>query len=325
MRGRITPWARSLGDRFQHVRQAQEKHAARALRESMRTYGDEHKELLADDTRNEFRAKGEGRVSRMSKANQTPEQKARDNIDEMLSQAGWVVQDKNKIDFSADLGIAVREYQTDVGPADYVLFVDKTPVGVVEAKPEEWGHKITTAEEQSAAYAVAKLKWVNNKEPLPFVYESTGVVTHFTDRRDPKPRSREVFSFHRPETMRDWRAQPASLRARLQGLPVLDPTGLRACQISAIEKLEASFKDDRPRALIQMATGSGKTYTAITSIYRLLKHADANRFLFLVDTKNLGEQAEQEFMAYMPSDDNRKFTELYNVQRLKSSFVAPDS
>ena len=111
-----------------------------------------------------------------------------------------------------------------------------------------------------------------------------------------------------------------SLRARLQGFPDLDPTGLRACQISAIEKLEASFKDDRPRALIQMATGSGKTYAAITSIYRLLKHADAKRILFLVDTKNLGEQAEQEFMAYVPSDDNRKFTELYNVQRLKSSF-----
>src|SRR5439155_26376412 len=104
-----------------------------------------------------------------------------------------------------------------------------------------------------------------------------------------------------------------------------DPTGLRACQIAAIEKLEESFKDDRPRALIQMATGSGKTYTAITSIYRLLKHADAKRILFLVDTKNLGEQAEQEFMAYLPNDDNRKVTELYNVQRLKSSFVAKDS
>jgi len=74
-----------------------------------------------------------------------------------------------------------------------------------------------------------------------------------------------------------------------------------------------------------MATGSGKTYTAITSIYRMLKHADAKRILFLVDTKNLGEQAEQEFMAYLPNDDNRKFTELYNVQRLKSSFVAKDS
>ena len=261
----------------------------------------------------------------MPKVNQTPEQAARDKIDVMLSHTGWVVQDKKKIDFSAGLGIAVREYQTDVGPADYVLFISKKPVAVVEAKPEDWGQKITTVEEQSASYAAAKLKWLNNSEPLPFVYESTGVLTRFTDARDPKPRSREVFDFPRPETIQAWHTQSATLRGRLQTLPSLDPAGLRTCQVNAIEGLEASFKDDRPRALIQMATGSGKTYTAITSIYRLLKHVDAKRILFLVDTRNLGEQAEQEFMAYVPSDDNRKFTELYNVQRLKSSFVAKDS
>ena len=261
----------------------------------------------------------------MARANQTPEQAAREHIDSLLTQAGWAVQDKRSMNPNANLGVAIREYQTDTGPADYVLFIDKKPVGVVEAKPEHWGQRITTVEEQSGRYASAKLKWVSKSKPLPFVYESTGVLTRFTDGRDPRPRSREVFNFPRPETMQGWHSQSASLRSRLQGLPSLDPTGLRACQINAIEKLEASFKDDRPRALIQMATGSGKTYTAITSIYRLLKHADAKRILFLVDTKNLGEQAEQEFMAYVPSDDNRKFTELYNVQRLKSSFVAKDS
>ena len=261
----------------------------------------------------------------MARANQTPEQAARENIDSLLTQAGWAVQDKESIDFSAGLGVAIREYQTDTGPADYVLFIDKKPVSVVEAKPEHWGQKLTTVEEQSGRYASAKLKWVSKSTPLPFVYESTGVLTRFTDGRDPRPRSREVFNFPRPETMQGWYTRSATLRARLRALPSLDPTGLRACQVNAIEKLEASFKDDRPRALIQMATGSGKTYTAITSIYRLLKHADAKRILFLVDTKNLGEQAEQEFMAYVPSDDNRKFTELYNVQRLKSSFVAKDS
>ena len=261
----------------------------------------------------------------MPSANQTPEQIARDVIDEMLSQAGWMVQNNNQINFNASLGIAVREFQTDAGFADYVLFIDNKPVGVVEAKPEDWGQKITTVEEQSGRYAASQLKWVKNKEPLPFVYESTGVLTRFTDRRDPRPRSREIFNFPRPETIRDWYIQPDSLRGRLQGFPALNPTGLRTCQIKAIEKLEASFKMDRPRALIQMATGSGKTYTAITSIYRLLKHADAKRILFLVDTKNLGEQAEQEFMAYIPNDDNYKFTELYNVQRLQSSYIAKDS
>jgi type I restriction enzyme, R subunit len=261
----------------------------------------------------------------VTSSNKNPEQLARDQIDALLNAAGWIVQDKKTLDFSAAQGIAVREYQTDIGPADYVLFVDKNAVGVIEAKPGDWGHKITTVEEQSAGYAAATLKWVNNKRPLPFVYESTGVITRFTDMRDPKPRSREVFTFHRPVTMAEWLSKPLSLRARLQTLPTLPYDGLRACQIAAIENLEVSFKADKPRALVQMATGSGKTYTAITSVYRLLKFADAKRVLFLVDTKNLGEQAEQEFMSYLPSDDNRKFTELYNVQRLKSPFVAGSS
>ena len=259
----------------------------------------------------------------MAETNLTPEQRARETIDVKLEQAGWKVQSKNAIDFNAGAGIAVREYQTDVGPADYVLFIERKPVGVIEAKPEAWGQKITTVEEQSAGYAVADLKWLRSAEPRPIVYESTGALTRFTDQRDPKPRSREVFSFHRPETMQEWLTQPASLRSRLQALPALRHTGLRDCQFQAVERLEASFKANFPRALIQMATGSGKTYAAITAIYRLLKHADAKRVLFLVDTRNLGEQAEQEFMAY-PADDNRTFTELYNVRRLSSSSVPRD-
>jgi type I restriction enzyme R subunit len=258
--------------------------------------------------------------------NQNPEQIARDNIDAQLRASGWAVQDKNDYDHHAGQGQAIREYTTDTGPADYVLFVDKKPVGVIEAKKETLGHNITTVEEQTGGYAAANLKWVQNTgEALPFLYEATGVLTRFTDQRDPKPRSRETFTFHRPETLREWLAQGSSLRSRLQHIPVLDTTGLRDCQISAVTNLEKSFHNARPRALVQMATGSGKTYTAITSIYRLLKHAKGKRILFLVDTCNLGEQAEQEFMAYTPTDDNRKFTELYNVQRLNSSHVPSDA
>lgn len=261
----------------------------------------------------------------MKNGNQNPEQIARDEIDRQLKAAGWDIQDKKSINLHSAFGVAVREFQTDIGPADYALFVDGKAVGVIEAKAEEHGQNITTVENQSSGYASAKLKWVNNKEPLPFVYESTGTVTRFTNGRDPKPRSREVFTFHKPETLGQWANAPASLRTLVRQLPALDPTGLRDCQISAITELEKSLARDKPRALIQMATGSGKTFTAITQVYRLLKHADAKRVLFLVDTKNLGEQAEQEFMTYLPNDDNRKFTELYNVQRLKSSFVASDS
>jgi type I restriction enzyme R subunit len=260
-----------------------------------------------------------------SSINQNPEQIARDQIDKRLEAAGWQVQDKSSLNPHAALGVAVREYPTDTGPADYVLFVDGRPVGVVEAKPDNWGERLTTVEEQSSGYAAAKLKWVKNAETLPFVYESTAVVTRFTDGRDPAPRSREVFTFHSPETLKAWAVASISLRAGLQSLPELNVEGLRQCQISAITNLESSLKLGKPRALVQMATGSGKTFTAITEIYRLLKHAGARRILFLVDTKNLGEQAEGEFMAYLPNDDNRKFTELYNVQRLTSPSMSADT
>jgi type I restriction enzyme R subunit len=257
--------------------------------------------------------------------NKTPEQKARDNIDKMLERSGWAVVDKNAINWSLGPGVAVREYQTDVGPADYVLFVDREPIGVIEAKKEEEGHRLSIHEQQAENYAQSKLKWFSDSRPLPFVYESTGIVTRYTDLRDPKPRARPVFSFHHPKTLRERIRQKTSLRQRLHQFPDLPVEGLRNCQIKAITNLEKSFRENRPRALIQMATGSGKTFTAITSIYRLLKFADAKRVLFLVDTKNLGEQAEQEFMGYRPSDDNRKFTELYNVRRLNSKYVPPDS
>jgi len=256
--------------------------------------------------------------------NQNPEQIARDKIDTELIQCGWLIQNKNQINLNAGTGIAVREYQTDIGPADYVLFVDKKPVGIIEAKRAEEGIHLTMHEDQTEGYRTAKLKYLNN-QPLFFGYESTGEVTRFTDYRDPKPRSRPVFTFHRPETFLEWSKQDKSLRTRLHDIPALPTNGLRDCQIIAINNLEQSFKDAKPKALIQMATGSGKTFTAITFIYRLLKFAKAKRILFLVDTKNLGEQAEQEMMAYVPNDDNRKFTELYGVTRLKSSSIPNDS
>jgi type I restriction enzyme R subunit len=256
--------------------------------------------------------------------NQNPEQIARDRIDALLHKAGWQVQSRSQFNFSAGMGIAIKEYPTDVGPADYVLFVNRKPVGIIEAKREEEGHRLTMVEEQSVGYAKAKLKHLNN-QPLSFVYESTGQITRFTDYRDPKARGRNTFSFHRPETIEEWLKQNKSLRHRLQDIPALHTEGLRKAQVVAIENLEQSFKNNRPRALIQMATGAGKTFTACTFIYRLLKHANAKRILFLVDTKNLGEQAESEFLKYQPKDDNRKFTDLYNVQRLSSSYVASDS
>jgi len=252
-----------------------------------------------------------------------PEQKARVEIDNKLTQSGWIVQSYHEFNPSSGNGVAVTEYPTESGFADYILFIERKPVGVVEAK--KVGETLSGVHEQTVRYATDKLKFLVNKNELPFQYESTGTETFFTDARDPVPRQREIFSFHRPETLNVWIKQSSLLRDRLKNFPPLIKVGLRNCQIKAIENLETSFADNRPRALVQMATGAGKTFTAITSVYRLLKFANAKRILFLVDTRNLGKQAEQEFQAYKPSDDKRLFTELYNVQRLRSNFIDPSA
>lgn len=261
----------------------------------------------------------------MTTPNQNPEQVARDRIDRRLRDAGWEIQSRDGMNVFASLGVAVTELQTTEGPADYTLFVDGQPAGIIEAKKNEEGFRLTTHEDQTERYRTSPIKLLDNDAPLRFGYESTGELTRFTDSADPRPRSRPVFAFHTPGTLKRWLTEASTLRVRLHDIPPLDPAGLRDCQYRAISNLEGSFRDARPRALIQMATGAGKTFTAITSIYRLLKFAGARRVLFLVDTRNLGEQAEQEFMAFQPRDDNRKFTDLYKVQRLTSRFIAPDS
>ena len=254
----------------------------------------------------------------------TPEAKARQHIDRKLEQAGWVIQDMPQLDLSAGSGVVVREYPTDTGPADYVLFVDRQPVGVLEAKKDSAGENLTATEAQTERYATANLKWRKDDAPLRFLFEATGQIIRFTDNADPAPRSRELFHFFKPEQLAAWRAQPATLRRRLvQAMPPLPEHNLRDCQVGAVKGLEKSLAENRPRALVHMATGAGKTFTAITSVYRLLKFGGAKRILFLVDTRNLGKQAHQEFMAYTPPDDGRTFTELYNVQRLASPQIDP--
>lgn len=254
----------------------------------------------------------------------TPEAKAREKIDARLTESGWVVQDKNQLNLGAGQGVAVREYPTDSGPADYVLFIDRQPVGVIEAKRDEAGENLTATETQTFRYANATLKWRSGDAPLRFLFEATGTIIRFTDGLDPVPRSRELFHFYQPAQLKDWLEQPGTLRTRLrEHMPALPIENLRDCQINAVTGLEVSLAHNHPRALIHMATGAGKTFTAITAAYRLLKFGGAKRILFLVDTRNLGKQAHQEFIAYEPPDDGRKFTELYNVQRLAGPNIDP--
>jgi len=253
----------------------------------------------------------------------TPEELARINIDRQLTACGWTVQSRVEMNLYAGRGIAVREFPLSTGEADYLLFVDRKAVGVVEAKPE--GVTLSGVADQAAKYSVglpANIPHVTL--PLPFLYESTGVETFFRDERDPEPRSRRVFTFHRPEELADLLIDSNTLRAKLKFMPTQFPlitTGLWGAQVEAINNLEKSLAENRPRALIQMATGSGKTFTAVSFVYRLIKHAKAKRVLFLVDRNNLGRQAFKEFDQYLTPDDGRKFTELYNVQHLQSNVL----
>jgi type I restriction enzyme R subunit len=252
-----------------------------------------------------------------------PEAQARQAIDRQLEAAGWLVQDYDRMNIYAGRGVAVREFPLKTGLADYLLYVDQRAIGAIEAK--KVGTTLTGVEHQSGKYsdglpAVLANVW---HKPLPCLYESTGVETHFTYLGDPEPRSRRVFTFHRPATLAAWAGEAESFRARLRGLPPLDTAGMWPPQIEAISNLEQSFGQDRPRALIQMATGSGKTFTAISAVYRLIKFGKAGRILFLVDRANLGRQALKEFQQYVTPDDGRKFTELYNVQHLTSNTIDP--
>ena len=260
----------------------------------------------------------------------TAEARARVEIDRQLETCGWVVQSRTGMNLYAAQGVAVREFimANGHGRADYLLFVDSKAVGAVEAKPS--GTPLAGVEPQSAKYSTGLPANLSAPcRPLPFLYESTGDETMFTDGFDPDPRSRQVFTFHRPESLarwlREWANDEAggSLRARLRRLGAIPPGGLRRIQVEAIGKIEESMMANRPRALAQMATGSGKTFMAANLAYRLVQKADAGRVLFLVDRANLGRQTLREFQQFATPGDGRKFTDLYNVQWLTSNRIDP--
>ncbi len=285
----------------------------------------------------------------------TPEQQARVGIDAALHAAGWLVQDRADMNLSAGPGVAVREFKMAPGHgyADYLLFVNGKAVGVLEAKSA--GYALTNVELQADKYATGLPAGLNPPvQPLPFLYLSTGVETRFINGLDPDPKTRAISAnlahIHRPATLAEWThaetldawvkrlhaegdglytaaddTRPASFRSRITTMPPLEPGSLYPNQIEAVSNLEHSLRKNRPRALIQMATGSGKTIAAIAAIYRLIKYGGARRVLFLVDRSNLGEQAEKEFQGYRTPDSHRLFTELYNVQRLSSNTIMDSS
>ena len=261
-----------------------------------------------------------------------PEERARVMIDRLLAASGWAVQDAARANLSASRGVAIREFilEPPHGRVDYLCYVDGKAACTIEAKPE--GYPLISVEPQTAQYVGGLPRDLPTwSDSLPFSYESTGSQTRFTNWLDPEPRGREVFTFHRPETLAawldEWQRSPdeATLRSRLRQMPPLEMGLLWPPKDVAITNLERSLAENRPRALIQMATGSGKTLLAAFAAYRLVKFAGARRVLFLVDRANLGRQTLKEFQGFTTPDDGWKFTELYNVQRLSSNVIDPVS
>lgn len=251
----------------------------------------------------------------MSESAFHPEDRARSLIDRRLIACGWLIQSKADMNLGAGLGVAVREFQTSSGPVDYGLFVGRKLCGVIEAKAE--GTTLSGFSEQAARYIADVPKHLIREEgQVRFEYVASSSETLFRDHADPDPASRRVFSFHRPETLERWLKQPVTLRSRLQAMPDLIADGLRACQVDAVSALERSMAQNRARALVQMATGAGKTFTACTLSYRLLAHGGFKRILFLADRANLVRQTRDEYLAYRPPGTGRSFSEIYNVQKL---------
>jgi type I restriction enzyme R subunit len=258
-----------------------------------------------------------------------PEDRARVNIDRLLTGAGWIIQNRNRINIEAGRGIAIREFllASGYGFADYLLYVDGCAAGVVEAKKA--GVPLTEVELQTERYSVGlPTNLPAPRRPLPFCYQSTGIETRFTNLLEHDARSRPVFGFHRPETLASWleadlKSPGSGVRNRLRIMPPLAREGLWEHQYRVIANLEQSLARNHPRALVHMTMGSGKTFTACNFIYRLISNAGARRILFLVDRRTLGHQALNEFQQFTIPGDGRKFTEIYNVQLLSSNTIDP--
>lgn len=258
-------------------------------------------------------------------------------IDSQLEAAGWLVQDGMALNLFAGQGIAVREaiMAAGHGRADYLLYVDRRVVGVIEAKPV--GTTLSGVEWQSAMYATGlpeqhRKRAILIEDRLPFVFEASGTETHFTNGLDPDARARKVFSFPKPRALArllraaDESPSAPTWRAKVRAMPTLDEAPLRPAQIDAINNTEWSLaQQQHDRSLVQMATGAGKTYTAVTLAYRLLKHGGFSKVLFLVDRNNLADQTLAEFQNYTTPDDGRRFAEIYNVDKLTGAGMLASS
>ena len=252
----------------------------------------------------------------------TPEEKARVKIDQMFEEAGWQVVDR---DFYSPTisAAAIREGLLKGNhEADYFLFINGKAVGVLEAKRAEVDVKADKVTAQTKNYTrIVPNCYQVWQTPLPIGYQSNGEETYFFDFRNPDREMESVNRIHTPKEL----SKMLGIEDIYAGLPTLKKKGLRDCQFEAITELEKSFRAGQNKALMVLATGSGKTYTACLASYRFLAYTPMRRILFLVDRNNLGKQAEGEFGMFRLTENGDPFNTIYTVNRLKSAKIPSDS
>lgn len=252
----------------------------------------------------------------------TPEEKARIKIDQWFADAGWEVINRDEYE-PTSTAVAIREgLLKDNLEADYFLFINGKAVGVLEAKREETDAFSSIVCEQAALYAKSVPNiYQTYQKPLPFIFTSNGKELYFCDFREQDHYFKQIMTIPTPHEL----VKKLGINDYFAGLPTLRKKGLRDCQYEAITELEKSFRSGQQRALMVLATGAGKTYTACLAAYRMLSYTPMRRVLFLVDRNNLGKQAEGEFGTFRLTENGEAFNTIFMVNRLRSSSIPSDS
>ena len=252
----------------------------------------------------------------------TPEEKARQKIDQWFTDAGWEVINRDDYEPTCT-AVAIREGLLKGNlEADYFLFINGKAVGVLEAKREETDAFSSIVCEQAALYARSVPNiYQTYQKPLPFIFTSNGKELYFCDFREQDHYFKQIMTIPTPHEL----VKKLGINDYFAGLPTLRKKGLRDCQYEAITELEKSFRAGQNRALMVLATGAGKTYTACLAAYRMLSYTPMRRVLFLVDRNNLGKQAEGEFGTFRLTENGEVFSTIFTVNRLRSSSIPSDS
>ncbi|MCQ2351421.1 MAG: DEAD/DEAH box helicase family protein [Paludibacteraceae bacterium] len=252
----------------------------------------------------------------------TPEEKARVKIDRMFEEAGWQVVDRDQYTPISN-AIVVREGLLAGNlEADYFIFLDGKAVGVLEAKREEVNIDTLVVSEQAELYVRSVPNYYKTySNPLPFIYKSNGKELRFRNMQEKTRTYYSIKTIHTPKEL----ARILNIKNDFAGLPMLERKGLRDCQYEAITNIEQSFRSGEKKALVVLATGAGKTYTACLESYRMLAYTPIKRILFLVDRNNLGKQAEGEFGMFRLTENGDSFNTIFAVNRLKSAIIPPES